>query len=377
MSFAHMHKPDIKDLLERYKNGYCTEEERSLVESWYLNWDTSSFDLSDQKLMADIALIKKRLPGKKKTKVFYYQVAAAMIGLITLATTFYFYSYSPVSDKDKASQVNSGKIVPGSNKATLTLADGSTVALDAATPLDGINQFGVKIQKSAEGKLVYLAEKNAKNSDAYNTITTPKGGQYEVMLPDGTKVWLNAASKLRFPVTFAADERNVELSGEAYFEVAKDKKKPFKVKAEQQEITVLGTHFNVNAYNDEALTKTTLLEGSVRVNKGASNAFLVPGQQAVSDAGSSVIFVRKGVDLQESIAWKNGLFVFEHEDVFSIMNKISRWYDIVLEYRGDLKGKKYSGNISKFEDVTEVLKTMQLTGTIQFKVEGRRIIVMP
>lgn len=377
MSFAHMHKPDIKDLLERYKNGDCTEEERSLVESWYLNWDTSSFDLSDQELLADLAMVRKSLPEKRTDRRGYYQMAAAAVALLTLAAAFYFFNYPSAPDKNQATLANSGKIVPGSNKATLTLSDGSTIALDEATPLDGITQFGVKIYKSAEGKLVYLGDKSAEVADAYNTIATPKGGQYEVTLPDGTKVWLNAASKLRFPVTFSANERNIELSGEAYFEVAKDRNRPFKVRSAQQEITVLGTHFNVNAYADEAFTKTTLLEGSVKVNKGSSQALLMPGQQAVSNTGSPLINVRKDVDLRESIAWKNGLFVFEQEDVFSIMNKISRWYDLVVEYRGDLKGKKYSGNISKFEDVTEVLKTMQLTGTIQFKVEGRRIIVMP
>lgn len=371
-----MHKPDIKDLLDRYKGGNCTEEERAFVESWYLSWETSSFDLSDQEFLADLAQIKKELPGKGRSRAFYYQAVAAVVGLIILGSTLYFFSYRNRSDHQVAA-MNSGKIIPGSNKATLTLADGSTVLLDTDALPDGIDQFGVRISKSADGKLVYKGGKNAAASNVYNTITTPKGGQYEVTLPDGTKVWLNAASRLRFPVAFAVNERNVELNGEAYFEVAKDRKKPFKVKSEHQEITVLGTHFNVNAYSDEVFTKTTLLEGSVRVNKGSSGALLTPGQQAISDAASAVITVRKNVDLQESIAWKNGLFVFDKQDIFSIMNKISRWYDIEIEYRGDLKGKKYSGNISKFEDVTEVLKTMQLTGTIQFKVEGRRIIVMP
>lgn len=372
-----MHKPDIKDLLERYKSGDCTEQERSLVETWYLTWDTPSLDLSEQELISDLELIKQELPRKRRRIGGYFQITtAAAVVLITLTAVFYYFNYrEPV--RNLVNPIELGKIVPGTNKATLTLADGSTVVLDAATPIDGINQFGVKINKSEEGKLVYVSDKNAKVADAYNTIITPKGGQYEVTLPDGTKVWLNAASKLRFPVVFAGNERQVELSGEAYFEVARDRKKPFKVKAEQQEIMVLGTHFNVNAYKDDAFTKTTLLEGSVRVNKGSAQALLTPGQQAVSNAGSAVINVRKDVDIQESIAWKNGLFMFEQEDIFSIMNKISRWYDIVVEYRGDLKGKKYSGNISKFEDVTEVLKTMQLTGSIQFKIEGRRIIVMP
>jgi transmembrane sensor len=382
-----MLKPDIKDLLNRYKSGNCTAEERSLVESWYLNWDTASFDLSDQELLADLSRIKKELPRKMSNNTFYYRAAAAAVALITLATTFYFLSYRN-ADKNQMIAAASGKIVPGSNKATLTLADGSTVVLDAGTQLDAINQFGVKIRKSADGKLAYFSDKNGKAANVYNTVSTPKGGQYQITLPDGTRVWLNAASKLRFPIAFTGNERNVELSGEAYFEVAKMMVKgkgnegnrarmPFFVKTDQQTVEVLGTHFNINAYSDETFTQTTLLEGSVKVTKGSSKALLSPGQQAVNNSASPVITIRNDVDVQESVAWKNGLFMFEQESIFSIMNKISRWYDIVVEYRGDLKGKKYSGNISKFEEVTEVLKTMQLTGTIQFKIEGRRIIVMP
>jgi transmembrane sensor len=371
-----MHKPDIKDLLDRYKNGDCTEEERSLVESWYLTWDISSFDLSDQELLADLAAIKKELPGRRRRLSVYFQVAAAAVVLLTMAAAFYFFNYPSASVKQGVTMKSSDKIVPGSNKATLTLADGSTVVLDAKTTLDGISQHGVKIHKSAEGELVYIADKNAKAIDLYNTVSTPKGGQYEITLPDGTKVWLNAASKLRFPVTFAANERNVELSGEAYFEVTKDRKKPFKVKAEQQEITVLGTHFNVNAYNDDTFTKTTLLEGSVRIDIGSSQALLTPGQQAVSSATSPIINVRKDVDLQESIAWKNGNFVFNHENVYTIMKRIARWYDVEVDYKGNFDQKSYSGTISKYESVTDVLKIMELTRTVKFKIEGRRITVM-
>lgn len=369
-----MKKEDIKDLLDRYKSGDCSPEECTLVENWYLTWDTGSFDLSEEEFLADLALVRKDLPGKRKHRLFSFKAVAAVAGLITLSLVYWFGYHQPV-DKNKTTAVTA--IVPGGNKATLTLSDGSTVALDARSSLQEINQSGVRISKPENGKLVYSNAKALAAVGAYNTLSTPKGGQYEVNLPDGTKVWLNAASTLRFPVAFAQNERRVELTGEAYFEVAKDSKKPFVVKSDQQQITVLGTHFNVNAYRDEDFTKTTLLEGSIRVNKGVAQTLLIPGQQAISGAASALITVRKNVDLSESIAWKNGLFLFEDEDIFSIMNKISRWYDIVVAYRGDLKGKKYSGNISKFRDVTEVLKTMQLTGTIQFKVEGRRIIVMP
>lgn len=374
-----MQKQNIKDLLLRYKSGDCTEEERALVENWYLNWEEGSFDLSEHEFLDDLALIKKDLPKPKKWNIFYYRVAAAAVAMITLSVAFHFI-FNPNSGSDKNDMVarqQPAKIIPGSNKAILTLADGSTVVLDGNAQVDSINQFGVKISKSADGKLAYSKGKGSKVSDVYNTLTVPRGGHYNVILPDGTKVWLNAASKLRFPIAFNGRERKVELSGEAYFEVFENKAKPFKVVCDYQEITVLGTHFNVNAYEDESFIKTTLLEGKVRITKDSEHAVLTPGEQSVTSESSSSIKLLKDIDVQESIAWKNGLFVFEKESIYSIMNKISRWYDIEVEYRGNLKGKEYSGNISKFEEVKEVIKTMELTGTIQFKFEGRRVIVMP
>lgn len=372
-----MHQPDIKELLDRYKLGKCTEEEQTLVESWYLNWETAPFDVSEQQLQADLLLVKLGLPKRRLNKWLYYQIAAAAIALITVGTAFYFFNYRNASLIENLASVDGNSIVPGSNKAILTLSDGSKVILDKEGHLSPIKQLGVKISKSADGRLVYINARNRKPVAIYNTITTPKGGQYEVTLADGTHVWLNADSKLRFPVVFTGTERSVEVTGEAYFEVAKDQQKPFKVKSDNQEITVLGTHFNVNAYSNESFSRTTLLEGSIRVTKGVVQTLLSPGQQVINEVSSPSLKVRNVTDVNESIAWKNGLFMFEQEPVSSIMNKISRWYNIAVEYQGDVKGRKYSGTISKFEEVTEVLKTMQLTGTIQFKIEGRRIIVMP
>jgi len=375
-----MQKHDIKQLLERYKEGTCSEEELAILERWYLNWKTQPFNLSENELMSDLQEIKSRLPKKQRFKGFYYRIAAAAFILITLGTAFYYNNLnkSSLPKNSPKELVKQDEILPGGNKATLTLANGKTILLDAVASGKILQEPGIQISKTADGMVVYkVTELKNSHQLSFNTISTPKGGQYQVLLPDGTKVWLNAASQLRFPVAFTGNDRKVELSGEAYFEVAKNKDKPFKVLTTHQEIEVFGTHFNVNAYANEAITKTTLLEGKVRVTKGKTTAWLKPGQQALNSATSANLMVKEVSDLSEAVAWKNGLFMFDNEDIYTIMNKISRWYDVDVQYVEDLHGKTYSGNISKFKEVTEVLKTMELTGTIHFKIEGRRILVMP
>ncbi|HWW40381.1 FecR family protein, partial [Pedobacter sp.] len=200
--------------------------------------------------------------------------------------------------------------------------------------------------------------------------------QYQLKLPDGTLVWLNSASSLRFPTQFAGKERSVELDGEAYFEVAKNKEMPFKVHVRAMEVRVLGTHFNVMAYDDEESISTTLLEGSVKVSNALQTAVIRPGQQASLKKSSGILGVEE-VNTVEAIAWKNGKFLFADEDIETIMRRISRWYNVEVEYRGNLSDKNFAGSISRYENVSEVLKMLELTGTIHFKVEGRRIIVMP
>ena len=237
------------------------------------------------------------------------------------------------------------------------------------------------IRKEDDGKLVYNTSGQAAGQKTkYNSVLIPRGGQYQLTLPDGTKVWLNAESSLRFPVAFTGDTRRVELSGEAYFEVAKNKKKPFYVLAKGTEVQVLGTHFNVSAYNEAV--ETTLLEGSVKLNSNGNTALLKPGQSGTRNNIGA--FKVENADLETAVDWKNGFFVFHDETIQSILQKASRWYDVEIEFRGNTASRQFYGKVSRYKNIDDLLKNLELTGEIHFKVEagsasgkGRRIIVMP
>ncbi|HEY9195949.1 MAG TPA: FecR domain-containing protein, partial [Mucilaginibacter sp.] len=274
---------------------------------------------------------------------------------------------------------NNHIIAPGSNKAILTLANGKKISLTDARKGQIINQQGILISKTASGQLVYTIVDDGKtgaNSPAemqYNTMETPRGGQFQLLLPDGTRVWLNAASSLKYPVNFtASSERKVELSGEAYFEVTHNKERPFRVVTSRQVVEVLGTHFNVNAYADEPNTKTTLLEGAVKVTGGANTALLKPGQEANLTDNFKVA----DVDTDEAIAWKNGYFRFDDERLETIMRKISRWYNVDVVYQdNDVKDDLFAAVTTRFADISTLLKIMEQTGDEHFSVEGAKIII--
>lgn len=305
----------------------------------------------------------------------------AAVFLLCSGTALFFYL-----QKINA-QAQLSAIVPGGNKAVLTLADGSRIILDQAANGSLARQAGIQVSKTNDGQLIYsVMEQHVGDgktnalTDLTNTISTPKGGQYQVNLPDGTKVWLNAASELKFPLSFAKlKERRVELHGEAYFEVEKDASKPFIVKSEQQTVQVLGTHFNINSYADEKETKTTLLEGSVKVNpiggNDADQVVLKPGLQAQVFSGVKQVNVLR-VDPQAAVSWKNGQFFFEDEPIENIMMQVARWYDVEIVYQDDLSGKTVWGSVTRYASVSKVLSIVELTGGIHFKVEGRRITVL-
>lgn len=387
------------ELLRKYKEGNCTEEEKALVETWYLLYKPRNpvSSLSETEHEQDVKEIwaALNLHGQKPRIPWLPRLAAAAIILVAVSAGLYFLNRPAKLQPVSKVQPN---ILPGGNKAILTLADGSKITLDDAAHGEIAKQAGMSIVKAPNGQLIYSIAKSqpstsadglfgrANNSEIlYNTIETPKGGQYQINLPDGSKVWLNAASKLRFPASFTGNERKVELSGEAYFEVAKiaspagtSKKNaaiPFKVVSENHVVEVLGTHFNINAYPDELSIKTTLLEGSVKVLQPASNnsQLLMPGQQARVAETIRVV----NTDTQEAIAWKNGVFEFKSQSIASIMRQISRWYDVEVLYQGNIAGETFSGSISRYASVTEVLEMLELTGYVTFKTEGRRITVMP
>jgi ferric-dicitrate binding protein FerR (iron transport regulator) len=265
-------------------------------------------------------------------------------------------------------------IAPGGNKAILTLADGSTIALDTATNGILTEQGGAKVIKLENGELAYNTTNVEEGKVHYNSISTPRGGQYQLVLADGSKVWLNAASSLRFPATFTGEERKVELTGEAYFEVAKNAKMPFRVRVADMEVEVLGTHFNINSYDDEAAIKTTLVEGSVNIKKGESRQLLAPGQQVQVDKAGQMKLIRN-VDTEEAIAWKNGKFIFTGNDIQSVMRQLEKWYDIDVEYKGNLTREEFVGMISRSSNISQILQMLEKTRTVNFEIKGRKIIV--
>ncbi len=287
-------------------------------------------------------------------------------------------------------------ISPGGNKAILTLADGSNILLDSVQNGKLAQQGNTKIIKLDNGELLYSdsisltqdINSNPPNPlkkgefrpnnyrDQTNTLRTPRGGQYQLRLPDGTGVWLNAASSIIFPPAFTGKERRVKITGEAYFEVAKNDAMPFIVNVNKKaEIKVLGTHFNINAYDDEAIIKTTLLEGSVQVSSSLSPSLpqsLIPGQRAIIDTQGKLSVTK--ADTTKTLAWKHGLFKFDSEDIGSIMKKIARWYDVEIVYEGGKPDIRLSGIISRNVNASNVLKMFELSG-VEFTIEGRKVII--
>lgn len=392
------------ELFKRYLNNACTPEEielllahfgtltekdlrKSISDALRKGDDPASLspDLKQHLtlLYKNIAPQLKNDDGPKiielpfyKRKAFLYLSVACLALIVTGIAAIFHRNYPGVKFPDLASEFAPKDIPPGGNKAILTLADGKTITLNEAADGELVKAAGMVIRKTGQGELVYEVTGANAGAHTYNTISTPKGGTYQVILPDGTKVWLNAASTLRFPTSFVAlNERKIELSGEAYFEVAKDAKHPFKVLTVKQEVQVLGTHFNISSYTDESVVKTTLLEGSVKVRnlQKADDVILRPGQQSVIAKGE----IKVGMaDVEEVLAWKNGVFVFNDEPLESIMKKVSRWYDVEVVYDGVDKNKLFGGSVSRFDNVSKVLRQLELTGGVHFKIEEGRIIAM-
>jgi transmembrane sensor len=382
-----MDKEQTRQLLEKYLNGTCTPHEKALLERFYMDESSQReipFNFIDfvhskteiwENVQKTIAV-----PGKvTKLRAARVWIAAAASILIVLEAGFYFYKSQQHIQQIAHNKSNLNHISIGSNKAVLTLADDSKILLNDVKNGQLAQQGNSKVNKSKDGLLTYNKTRSYTGQNStpiYNTITVPKGGQYQLILSDGTKVWLNSASSLKFPIAFTGKERGVELSGEAYFEVAKDKNMPFNVAVNKTNVQVLGTHFNINAYADEGAVKTTLLEGRVKVSNETATAILNPGQQSIIQSVSSSIIV-KNVDAEGAVAWKNGYLEFNKEDIESIMRKISRWYNVDVVYQGNINKKVFAGSISRANSISDVLEMLELTGSVHFKINGRRITVMP
>ncbi|SEL73948.1 FecR family protein [Parapedobacter koreensis] len=386
-----MDKQTAENILARYRAGNCTEAEQQLVESWILHGVTSPLDLNDAQLLEDLLDIRLRLErnlhAQHPTKTYRLRkwlpyVAAALIALAVGALV--------IGDQwsitgDQWSAINDADIAPGGNRATLTLADGRTIDLSEA---QGSIIIGDRITY-ADGSLVLSSgsgeqpPKTNHDESRLLTLTTPQGGTYQITLPDGTKVWLNAASTLKYPSRFDRKERIVELEGEAYFDVSEqwsaadsrsaNKKIPFLVKTKEQTVEVLGTQFNIMAYADEVETKTTLVEGKVKV----SDFTLKPGQQATLRGTAIDIQV---ADIQSVVAWKEGYFVFNGTELRDAMRQLSRWYKVEVIYEGNIPRTPFFGKISRDDTLVEVLDILK-AGKVNFRIEQRekinRVVVMP
>lgn len=385
---------NISALVEKYQSGTITPDELCLLNEWYRSFDDSEVEIVAEdingQLISDrirIRILKTIQEAKKAKQIKKWRIPAVAASIILLLTAaiYFFLNQSSSAEKQKATAIVSptlsNDIVPGGNKAVLTLDDGTTIILDSAA--NGIisTQGNIEVEKLENGLLAYTINGKTitESEDAfYNTITTPRGGQYRITLSDGTKVWLNAASSIRFPIVFMGNERKVTVTGEAYFEVAHNTAKPFKIKAADSEVEVLGTHFNINAYDDEAAIKTTLLEGKVKVlalsnQNGVQTKFLTPGQQSII-AKSGSINVLSNADTEEAVAWKNGRFQFKSADLKSIFRQISRWYNVDVEYKGDMD-LRFTGQLTRSDNVSKVFEKLKLTGEVNFKIEGKKIIV--
>lgn len=346
-----------------------------------------SFDTSSEKIPDGIkeqiwqSVISKTENGRVvKMKSRKLWMAAASVLIVLVAGLSYFYlsknPYIEVRGNVVKNTMLKNDIVPGGNKAILTLSNGSTIVLDSAQNGTLTQQGNTKIVKLNDGKLAYQKDKN-NNAVAiqYNTITTPRGGQYQLVLADGSNVWLNAASSIRFPTSFNGRERDVQITGEAYFEVAHNAEMPFHVKVNGMEISVLGTHFNVNAYDDEKVIKTTLLEGSIKVSKGSEIVLIAPGDQAQIAENTDKIDIKRNVDLEEIVAWKNGKFIFQNADIHSIMKQLERWYNITVSYEGKISNEEFVGVISRDVNISQILNILEKTESIKFEIDGKEVTV--
>ncbi|WP_104382871.1 FecR family protein [Sphingobacterium sp. HMA12] len=395
-----------RELIRKYRNGSCTADElkrirelihtpeflAALEQQWEAGieqpFKTTELDRQRQfqQIMSGISMAKENnaIPtktGKSLWSSIGFKVAAC-IAFCAFASLLYFLIQPKVGPGDSTalSDINS-LVLPGKQTAQILFDDGTAVDLEKIVGDTTIVRPEFSVSKTRDGKITYHFHRGQnENRLVYNTIVTPKGGEYKLVLPDGTVVWLNAMTKLRYPVAFQSDTREVNLEGEAYFEVTKvtnlGKRVPFIVKTGEQSLEVLGTAFNISNYNQQVVT--TLTEGKVKLiyagNK-VTEKFLVPNEQAKYDVRKAT-FTKDVVDPFYFMAWKNGNFAFDNASIYEVMGAISRWYDVDVHYHGDLDKVRFSGSISRYENIDKLLKTIALAGGVRFDRKERRVDVM-
>ncbi|HWW41194.1 FecR family protein [Pedobacter sp.] len=382
-----MQKEQIEELVRKYFNNTATPQELDQLSAWYRTTSSEEVEwfatVANEEEILKAAMLKNiqneiGVQANRSTRKLWPRIAAAAAILLVVGLGVFFYTQRHLEGSGATRDLLANDIKPGGNKAYLVLSNGKRVSLTDASNGELAKEAGVEITKTADGQVVYAtrgsdeeSSDGIKYSNALNTIETPRGGQYQVRLPDGSKVWLNAASKLIYPVSFnGRGQRVVELSGEAYFEIFKNKLQPFVVKSKNQEVTVLGTHFNVNSYSDEPDTKTTLLEGSVRIN----GLVLKPNEQAILAGGKLSV---KEVVAASFTDWKDGQFYFRNEALPSVMRKLARWYNVDIQFQGEIdQTTTFSGMVSKYDQISKVLTLMEKSEGLHFKIAGRTVTVL-
>lgn len=399
-------KEQLHNLLNKYLDRKCTKEEiRQLLKHFELKQNetdlkaailqyfedataTKQHDERKEKLALQdvhsklIVEIRKYSLYSKIKHLQWFKISAAAAAILVLFSISIYFFLNNQNNQPPVAQIINKDIKPGGNKAILTLANGQQIVLTDVKNGQLAQQGNLIIHKTKDGLVVYSSSSatsqtgkaKSKGAIAYNTISTPRGGQYQVILPDGSHVWLNAASSIKYPTTFAGNIRKVEITGEAYFEVVHNAAKPFRVSSNGQTVDVLGTHFNINAYNDEQVIKTTLLEGSVRVTANNNIRVLKPGEQSrlALDGDLKV----NEANLAEAIAWKNGLFYFENTSLQNVMRQLARWYEVEIDYEGKIPDRTFTGKIHRDVNVSEVFEILKFTN-VTFKIDGKKIVVTP
>ena len=319
-------------------------------------------------------------PERTPVKKMYKWLAAASV-LVLTGIFGYFYPREKEMRQQPAQAVmvvnkTPDVAAPASNRATISLANGQTIFLDSTANGLLATQNNVQLKKTADGEISYSNGNAAADKMIYNTLANPRGSRViNITLSDGTRLWLNSGSSVIFPVTFGSKERKVNVTGEAYFEVAHDPSKKFIVTANNLTTEVLGTHFNVHAFNDEAEIKVTLAEGSVKVSSGTKSFVIKPGEQAVEKAEGG-LSMKRDINVEEVIAWKNEMFTFNDTNIKAIMKEVARWYDVDIQYKGDFSDLNFGGNMSRQKNVSELLKRLEATKTVRFEMSGKTITVI-
>lgn len=394
-----------RELLRKYKEGTLTSEEQALLESWYLSFAKSkkSAPLTEDELNAALDETWQALPvgnpaterNKDTQNSGRWLGIAATILFVCILGLYLYFDQDHKTQQDRPTMLSADDFLPGDSRAVLTLGDGEKITLADAKIGTLAKEGQTAITKTKEGEIVYHAKEvpgdrtASKKATSYNVLSTPKAGQYQVQLPDGTRVWLNALSSIRFPSSFTEHERVVEVSGEVYFEVAKVsegiRRIPFKVISGDQMIEVLGTRFNVVSYDDEEIIETTLLEGSIKINIGKQEGhgiLLKPGQQILVNQRTKngmhppeAAYTVRGVNTQSVVSWKDGYFRFDNTGLPELMRQISRWYDIEVVYEAPVKDFEFVGKLERSAKLSKVLKILELGG-VRFRIEENKLIVM-